>query len=213
LNPTWIEPPPTQRGMGCFARGCLTLIAFFVFLGLAFIGGTYFAVRYLRTSYFPTTRVEVPAATATEEEKQSARAHWYAFERAARAHTPARIELTADELNALIASEPKLRGKAHVSITDNIGRLQVSVPLDDARFFRGHYINAECTVEAAEDGNPDDARLTRVVINGKTMPGDALNWRGPWSLHRYISDWTESRDLKKFEIRDGKVILETRGSE
>jgi hypothetical protein len=199
--------------MGCFAKGCLTLIAFFVFLGLAFIGGTYFAVRYLRTSYFPTTRVEVPAATATEEEQQSARAHWYAFERAARAHTPARIELTADELNALIASEPKLRAKAHVSITDNIGRLQVSVPLDDARFFRGHYINAECTVEAAEDGNPDDALLTRVVINGKTMPGDALNWRGPWSLHRYISDWTESRDLKKFEIRDGKVILETRGGE
>jgi hypothetical protein len=212
LNPTWIEPPPTQRGMGCFAKGCLTLIAFFVFLGLAFIGGTYFAVRYLRTAYFPTTRVEVPAATATEEEQQSARTHWDTFERAARAHTPARIEMTADELNALIAAEPELRGKARVSITDNVGHLQVSVPLD-TRLFRGHYINAECTVEAAEDGNPDDARLTRVVINGKTMPGDALNWRGPWSLHRYISDWTEPRDLKKFEIRDGKVILETRGGE
>jgi len=199
--------------MGCFARGCLTLIAFFVFLGLAFIGGTYFAVRYLRTSYFPTTRVEVPAATATEEEQQSARAHWDTFERAARAHTPARIEMTADELNALIASEPELRGKARVSITDNVGHLQVSVPLNDTRLFRGHYINAECTVEAAEDGNPDDVRLTSVIINGKTMPGDALNWRGPWSLHRYISDWTEPRDLKKFEIREGKVILETRGGE
>jgi hypothetical protein len=174
---------------------------------LAFIGGTYFAVRYLRTVFPNYSR---RSAAATRLRRSSNRREHIGMLLSGRArHTPARDERRT--LNALIASEPKLRGKAHVSITDNIGRLQVSVPLDDARFFRGHYINAECTVEAAEDGNPDDARLTRVVINGKTMPGDALNWRGPWSLHRYISDWTESRDLKKFEIRDGKVILETRG--
>ena len=25
----WIEPPPPQRGMGCFAKGCLILCGFF----------------------------------------------------------------------------------------------------------------------------------------------------------------------------------------
>ena len=60
---TWIEPPPPQRGMGCFAKGCLILIAFFVLLLLAFIGGTFLAVHYLRAEYFPKSAVEVPAAS------------------------------------------------------------------------------------------------------------------------------------------------------
>src|SRR5438128_1487399 len=146
---TWIEPPPPQARMGCFAKGCLILIAFFVLLGLAFIGGTFFAVRYLRTAYFPTMHVQLPATAATEQEQQLVRARWDSFEKAARTHQPARIEMTADDLNALIASEPKLRGKAYVSIDKNVGRLQVSIPLDAVRWLRGHYINAECAVQSA----------------------------------------------------------------
>jgi hypothetical protein len=213
VNASWIEPPPPQRGMGCFAKGCLILITFFFILGLAFVGGTFFAVRYLRTSYFPQTRVQVPAATATKEEQDLARAHWYSFERAARAHSPAHIEMTAAELNALLASEPKLRGKAFVSIDNNVGRVQLSIPLDDVPWLRGHYVNGECTVQSAVGGNPADARITSIVINGKPVGEEALTWRGPWSFRRFIEEWTEKNNLKTFEIQDGKVILESRGSE
>src|SRR5207244_7772403 len=125
---TWIEAPPPQKGMGCFAKGCLILIAFFIFLGLAFIGGTFFAVRYLRTAYFPTTPVQLPTSAAAEQEQQLVRARWDSFEKAAHTHQPARIEMTADDLNALIASEPTLRGKPYVSIDGNVARLQVSIP-------------------------------------------------------------------------------------
>jgi hypothetical protein len=208
----WIEPPP-QKGTGCFAKGCLILIAFFIFLALAFLGGTFFAVRYLRSTYFPIAQVQLPANTATEDEQQSARTKWYSFERDARAHAPARIEMTADELNALIASEPKLRGKARVSIDNNVARLQVSIPLDEVRWLKGHYINAECKVQSAVGGNPADARITSIIINGHAVGDDVLNLQyPPWSMRRYLSDWTERNNLKTFEIRDGKVILETRGS-
>jgi hypothetical protein len=176
------------------------------------MGGTLYAMRYLRTSYFPKTSVQLPAVTATEQEQQLARAHWYSFERAARAHTPAHIEMTADELNALIASEPKLRGKAFVTIEDNVGRLRVSIPLEDVRWLRGHYINAECTVQSAVGGRPMDARITSFMVNGKPVEENALNWRGPWSFRRYIEQWTDTNDLKRFEIENGKVILETKGS-
>lgn len=213
MNASWIEPPPPQSGSGCFAKGCLILVIFFIVLSLAFVGGTIFAVRYLRTSYFPQTRVEVPAATATEEEQQLARAHWYSFERAARAHTPAHIEMTAAELNALIAAEPDLRGKAFVTIDDNVARLQVSIPLDQVPWLRGHYVNGECTVQSAVSGSPIDARITSITINGKAVSEEALTWRGPWSFRRYVEDWTEKNYLKTFEVRDGKVILESRGSE
>jgi hypothetical protein len=212
-NASWIEPPP-QKGLGCFAKGCLILVVFFILLAAAFVGGTYFAMRYLRSEYFPTTHLQLPARATTEEEEETVRARWDAFEKAARAHKPARIELTADDLNTLIASEPKLRGNAFVSIESNVARLQLSLPLGEARWLKGHYLNAECAVQSAPDGDPAEARFTAIVINGRPVGDDVLTWRfGPRSFRHYISDWSDEKDLRTFQIADDKVILETKSTE
>jgi hypothetical protein len=209
---SWIEPPPPQKGMGCFAKGCLILVIFFVLLLLAFIGGGFLAMRYLRTEYFPKTGIELPTATPAEQEEQAVRARWQTFDTHARAHEPARIELSADDVNALIASEPQLRGKAHVSIEDNVARLQISIPLDTVWWLHGHYMNGECTVQSSVSGHPGDVRLTSVIVNGRPVADEALQWQhGPWSVRRYINDWATDKNLKTFEIRDGKVILESKG--
>ena len=213
-SPNWIEPPPPrQSGMGCFGKGCLILVVFFILLCAAFVGGTIYAVRHLRTTFFAKENVALPRSRSTEEEQQLALAHWKIFEKSARAHQPARLEMTADEVNALIAAEPKLRDKAYVSIENNTARLQLSFPLDDVRWLRGHYINGECTVTSASSGSPEDARITDVILNGHAVDDAALTWRYPWSLRGFLSKWTDENDLKTFEIRDGKVILETKGSD
>jgi hypothetical protein len=212
-SPSWIEPPPPrQSGMGCFAKGCLILTVFCVLLAVAFVFGSIYAVRHLRTTFFATENAELPANTATPEEQQLALAHWKIFERSARAHVPARIEMTAQELNALIAAQPKLRGKAYVWIENDVGRVRLSIPLADVRWLRGNYVNGECTVQPAPNGNPDEARISNVVLNGHNVDDAALTWRYPWSLRGFISKWTDENDLKTFEIREGKVILETKGS-
>jgi hypothetical protein len=209
---TFIEPPPPQKGMGCFAKGCLILVIFFVVLLCAFIAGSFLAARYLRSHYFPITSIELPAAAPTEQEEQAVRAKWQTFDTHARAHEPARIELSADELNALIACEPELRGKAHVTIEDNVARLKVSIPLDEVFWLRGHYINGECTVQSSVSGHPGDIQIRSVIVNGRPVAEEALQWQyGPWSVRRYINDWSTAKNLKTFEIRDGKVILETKG--
>jgi hypothetical protein len=213
MNASWIEPPPPQRGMGCFGRGCLILIVFILFLAAAFAAGTFLAVRYLRTSYFVTRPAELPASNATDQERETARVKWYDFERAARAHTASRIELTADELNALIASEPDLRGKAFVSIEANTARVQLSIPLSFTRLMRGRYMNAECTVQSDPDGDPANAHITSVIVNGKPVAEDVLDYRGPYGFRHYLAQWSDQAALKTFEIRDGKVILESRSSD
>ena len=210
-NAAWIEPPPPQRGMGCFAKGCLILVVFVIVLVIAFIGGSYLAIRYLRSEYFATTHVQLSTSMATEQEQETVRARWDAFEKAAHAGEPARIELTTDDLNALIDSEPKLRGKAHVSIDNDVGHLQMSIPLADVRWLRGHYINAECTVQSAAGGSPADARITRIVVNGRSVGEDVLRWQyRSWSLRGYMSDWSNNNNLERFEIEDGKVVLQTK---
>jgi hypothetical protein len=199
--------------MGCFGKGCLILIAFFIFLAVAFTGGTYLALRFLRTSYLSTAPMQLPATTATKEEQQAARVAWHDFENAARAGKGRRIEMTADQLNALIASEPKLRGRAFVTINDDTARLQVSWSLHDLRLLRGRYMNVECTAQSAPDGDPMNARLASILVNGKPVSEETLNWRGPWGIRRYLEQCTEEDRIKTFQIADGKVILESRGSE
>lgn len=213
MNASWIEPPPRPpaEGKGCFAKGCLILTIFIGVLLAAFVVGSIYAVRHLRTTFFATQSVELPPNNSTPEEQQMALAHWKIFERSARAHAPARIEMTADEINALIASDPKLRGKAFVAIAANAARVRVSVPLE-SRWFSGRYVNGECTVTAAPDGNAQLARIGEVMVNGKTVPEEVLTMRGPFTLRRYIDEWLQTNDLKTLEIREGKVILETKGS-
>jgi hypothetical protein len=212
-NTAAIEPPPPQKGTGCCAKGCLILVVFLIVLGIAFVGGSYLAIRYLRREYFPTTHVQLSTSMATEQEQETVRARWDAFEKAARAGEPARIELTADDVNALIDSEPKLRGKAHVSIENNVGHLQVSAPLGEVKWLRGHYINAECTVQSAAGGDPADARVVSIVVNGRPVGEEVLRWRyRSWSLRRYMSDWSNDNNLERFEIEDGKVVLQTKGN-
>jgi len=211
---SWIEPPPPQKGMGCFAKGCLIVAAFLIFLAAAFFTGSYFAVRYLRGQYFPRTGIELPAQQSSVEEQERVRTAWNSFERHARAHEPARIELTGDEINALIASEPQLHGRAYVTIEQNVARAQFSIPLDQVRWLKGHYLNAECTVQSSVTGDPHDIRFTSIVVNGRPVVEEAMRWQyGPWSLRRYLSDWTTENNLKTFEIRDGKVIFETAGGD
>ncbi len=210
---SWIEPPPAQRGLGCFAKGCLILVIFCILLALAFVAGTYFAAKYLRTEYFSIHHEHLPISQATVEEEQAVQARWDAFEKAAHANQAARIELTADDLNALIASEPKLHGNAFATIEDNTAHLQLSMPIGKARWLNGRYLNAQCSVQSAPNGKPEDARITSIIVNGRSVGEEILSWQyGTWSFKRYMTDWTGRTNLKTFEISDGKIILETNGT-
>jgi len=209
---SWIEPPPQRGGLGCFAKGCLILVVFFILLALSFVAGTYYATKYLRTEYFSSHHERLPISHATIEEEQEVRARWDAFEKAAHAGEAARIELTADDLNALIAAEPKLHGDAYVTIEDNVAHLQISLPIGEGRWLRGRYINAKCSVQSAASAKPEDARITSIIVNGKPVGDEFLSWQyGSWSFKRYATDWTGRTNLKTFEISDGKIILETKG--
>jgi hypothetical protein len=212
LNPTWIEPPPPQRSDGCFGRGCAIFAAFVALLGLAFVGGTFVAVRVLRSSYFSKESSQLPASSATADDREAALEKWQAFERAARKKTASSIELTADEINALIASEKKLRGKAFVTIDRDTAHLQVSVSLGDLALLHGRYMNAECTVQSAEDGSPSGARITNLIVNGKPVGEEVLSWHGPWGFRRYLEQWIDDEEVNTFEVKDGKVILTTHSS-
>src|SRR2546421_2588339 len=222
--PTWIEPPPKQRKTGCLGKGCMMLVVFLILLAVAFFVGGYVGVRYVVTS---TTPKEIPQVETTEAEQEAVQHRWEEFKvgpRSAPAEaaaptttttteiTPApvpstnRIELSASDINQLIASSRKLRGKGFVTIENNVARVQVSVPLEKVGF-RGRFLNGELQVRSAPDRNPRNIEVTEVSLGGvsEKILNSLLGFR---SLRSYADQYATEYDITSFAIEDNKVIIE-----
>ena len=222
---SWIEPPPKQKGMGCLGKGCMMLVIFVVLLAAAFFIGGYVGVRYVVTSTEPR---EIPKVETSEAEQQAVQSRWDDFKTStpsapvetapiaptenAPTETPAptpsanRIELTANDINQLISASRKVRGKAFVSIDNNVARVQVSVPLDKAGF-RGRYLNGEFQVRASPDRNPRNIEITEVSMGGVSdkVLNTLLGFR---SLRSYSDQYASEYDITSLAIEDNKVIIE-----
>ena len=243
MTTTTALPPPEPRGSGCFAKACLTFVCLFVLLAVAFIGGGFWAFRHLQNTYsatqpltfgnFTSSESTVPGGDRndsaageepltgdqqeqpvdTPESIETVRSRWRAFEKAAKHNQPARVDLTADDINTLIAGDRKLRGKAFVSIANNAARVKVSVPLDKVFMMKGRYLNGEATVEPAPDGDPRHALISNVVLANQSVPDAMLDTRlfGWSSIRGAMTDWLDDNNIAYFTIQNDHVVGATRG--
>jgi hypothetical protein len=223
---SWIEPPPPQRGMGCFGKGCLILSVFIFVLIAAGCVGLYWGFRhhsaFVRGAYWVwTTKTnvlanspkEIPASQATDTEIQTVQERWRIFEDSVNANEPAEIELTGDDINDLIAASRKWRGKLFVSIEGNRFRLQTSIPLREYVPQYGYYFNADITADFDTAQSIDRPRLSAIAINGKPVPADLLDWEyDSRPLRSYFVRYQNEYSGGTVEMRDGKVILRSRAN-
>src|ERR1051326_2585988 len=135
---TWIEGPrlAEKPPMGCLGKGCLILSCFIVSLIIAGAIGLYFGYKThsavlrsvlwaKKTHVLSQEPSPVPQFETTEENIKTAEEKWRYFETAR--DQPAHIELTADDLNNLIARNRHARGKAFVEVEGNQMRIETSV--------------------------------------------------------------------------------------
>jgi hypothetical protein len=230
---TQVEPPP-KRGMGCFAKGCLTLIVLAILLAVIGVGGTFWSVRhvYLSDKPAPIPQTSLPSepstitaggtsVTAPSETSAAVRERLDTMKKAARAHEQTNVELAAADINALIAANRKSRGVASVGIDGGVAQAQFSfslekldVPFTNAFGLSDRYLNATVTIVAPPGTNANSVQLSEVKINGHSVPADVLDWRLPGvgrSLRSYVIKYANQYGVTDGEIRDGKVILHTSG--
>jgi hypothetical protein len=218
--PAWFEPPPKQRkGIGCFGKGCLILIVSLLVLAAVFFGVGYVSVRSAVTASAPR---ELPTVVTSETEERAVRQRWENFKSASRdraaateavdaaqARTPPRIEFSASDINQLIAANRNSRGKAFVSIENNVGHVQVSIPLEKVGF-SGRYLNGDFDVTASPDGDPWRIHVTKTSLSGVDVPEKMLNLLlGARSLRSYMDQYVGEYDVSKIYIIDNKAVLET----
>ena len=228
---TRAEPPP-KRGVGCFGKGCLILITLGILLVVVGVGGSFWTVRHVYLSDKPapipetTAPTETSAATpgetslaAPSEKSAEVRERLDTMKKAARAHEQTEVELTAADINALIAANRKSRGTASVGINDTVLQAQFSIPLQrlDVPFrsafgLNDRYLNATATIAAPPGTNANSVQLSDVTLNGHGIPAGLLDWGLPGvgrSLRSYVIKYANQYGVTGGEIRDGKVILST----
>jgi hypothetical protein len=228
-----VEPPP-KRGMGCFGKGCLILVVIVIVVIVVGVGGTFWTVHhvYLSDKPAPIPEASVPtetsAATPGEtsaasptEKSAEVRERLDTMKKAAHAHEQTGVELTAGDINALIAANRKSRGTASVGINDTILQAQFSIPLErldvpfrNALGLGDRYLNATVAIVAPPGTNASSVQLSEVTLNGHRISSGLLDWQLPGagkSLRNYVIKYAKHYGVTDGEIRDGKVILHTSG--
>ena len=217
-----VESPPPKR-MGCLAKGCLILLVFAAALLIACCAGIYWGFKHhsalvrgmywLRRAYaLADSPLEIPRYDTSNARIQVTTERWQKFEATAHARQPAEIELTANEINDLIASNPDVRGKMFASIAGNRLRLQMSVPFGEFVGRPGYYLNGHITVQSEGPENVAYPRLTNITINNQRLPPDLLDWKfRSRPLRDYLAENQNTWGVSTIEIRDGKLILQSRG--
>src|SRR5438477_12068328 len=112
----------------------------------------------------------VPQFETTNENISAANRKWEDFRNIR--DQPSHIELTADDLNNLIANNRHARGKVFVAIEGNRLRIQTSVPLNE---FVGHgryYLNGDIVFDRDSPQSLEGPRRGSINVNNDPSASD-----------------------------------------
>jgi hypothetical protein len=210
------ELPPARRERGCFFYGCLfSLIAAAVMAILVGVG-FFFLYRFAKQTvaqYTDTAPMALPAPTLPEAEVQALKDRVEAFKKAVDNQEEATLTLTGPELNALINSDPDMKGRAALDIEGDQLKGQVSIPFPFPGLGR-RYLNGKASLKASLDGGVLIVTLQDLEVKGKPLPPEAMaQLRAENLAQDAYKDPKQAEVLRKIEsieVKDGKITIRSR---
>jgi hypothetical protein len=223
--PAPIPPPP--RGMGCFAKGCLTLLVAAVVLVIVCLFGGWFILNRLVDQFTGTQPQAIEVLQPTPGESRAAEAKAETLRNAIRSNQEAIVEFTASDLNALIANDPdfhRAHGRVRVAIVDSIVALDVSAPLNSLKWSRlqRRWFNGNVRFGMNYSDGDFSFDLKSAEANGHRLPhllftsdfersfNRSFNerFRSNSEKHRERDEWF--KHIKTISVQNDKVIVTTR---
>ena len=208
--------PQQKRGRGCLFFVIVALAVSVVMLAL----GAFFGLRYAKGLVAQLTDTQ-PALLPTKQlpETQMFQLHDRVdtFRDAVRDGDPTPpLELSADELNALIATDPTFASlKNHLFVTIEGSQLgaQISFPAEDLGLvrLRGRYVNATGVFHVAIVTNELQITAESLSVRGKPLPRNIMREVAAENLADRFNQDTKAAaalaKLKSVEVKDGKLIV------
>lgn len=212
------------RGRGCFFYGCLGALLIAV-VGLVLVGivGVYLA-RFssrLIDEYTATSPEPVPVVELPKAEVEAIEGRVQAFQDAAGAGQASTLVLSAQDLNALIAEDPNLRGRLAVEIEGNQLQGRLSFPLEELGLpgflfggLKGRYLNgsARMTPTLVSSGKLA-VRIDELTVKGQPVSEEFLKaLREGKAVIEFDFDEFKDKDgilrrIEAIEVRDGNLYL------
>lgn len=190
-------------------------IIIILILGGALFWGAWTTFNGIRSMTTTESR-PLPSHSATEAEIRAVAAKAEAFVNTFKSGAEAEIQLTATELNTLIAYyEPwsGLRGKAHVTTEGNRIFAQTSIPLTQIRAFQDRWFNGDISMSFATiDGKPGPENIS-VKAGEVELPRWALRYISSKNFVESLGvpDLSEANSigssLTALEVRDGLLSV------
>lgn len=153
-------PPPVvvvkeKRGPGCLGCGCGILIIVLLLLAVLF-GAMIYELKQKGTAITTTTPAQIPTFDGGDAMYQAANQKLDAFTTAEQNGQPCSLQLSADEINTLIAHSPIVAtygSHAFVTLGDNSVNLKASLNGSAIPFglLKGRYENIEADFTPAFD--------------------------------------------------------------
>lgn len=161
--------------MGCFAKGCLTVLIFgFLMIAVVGVGGWWFYKKTFNslTSSGPSdVRIEAP----TPEVVQKAEASKARLDQAIANNEETTIELTGPELAVLLSRDADLdflRDRTRIDISNSIMTVTLSAPLDVLSWpgMKGRWFNGTVRFGMTYANDEFEVDIQSAEANGREFP-------------------------------------------
>ncbi len=177
-----IEGNEKKRGSGggkCCLYGCLSILVLMVLLGVVGFFGAKHAMKIIVAQYTQDAPMAVAEVKMSDSATASVEERWEAFVAQAQNGGSVTIELTADEVNALIANNEDwqaLKGKAYLNFGEDVVNGKVSLSLEETgwKMLKGRYFNGESSFLVSCENGRLNIQLESMRIGDKMIPAPAL---------------------------------------
>lgn len=197
---------------GCLLGGCLgVFLLMLIGVGVAGWAG-YSFYRAQLEKYTSPEPVALPVVEASDEEIAAIEKRVEDFQtQVDSGDAPEQLILTADDINALISKQEKLRGKVFVEIQAGELSAEVSFPMDGLPGGKGRYFNGSVSTDVTLKDGILIVTMAEASVNGNPVPEQIMQALRQENLAKDIyKDPKLAKKLGRFEsivIDDDRIVL------
>ena len=215
--------PLPRQGIGCFAKGCLTvLILGFIFIA-GVIGSVWFVCYKIATTKLVSNAPgEVRLEQPSEEEFRAAESSLARLKSATAAGREMTVTFSAADLNALLLREPDdLENRARVQIENSTITMTLSAPLDSPSWpaMKGRWFNGSLRFSGIYESGMFRLNLESATAGDYELPSFLLSNVNSWinlALNENVDDWEEDefgpefwKHIKSITLEGDKLVVTT----
>lgn len=208
--------PKPKRQRGCLFYLVIAAVVLLLFILVALFVGAQVARRMLN-EFTDAQPLSLPVSSLPAAQADEARTRVRTFEQAVSAErtTPV-LELSSDQINALVATEPQFqafRGKVFVTLEGSEVKGMVSVPMEQLGMpmFKGRYLNADVTLAVSFRNGSLQILPETVLVKGKPLPSVYMEKLRRQNFGQDVAQnprWSMALErLQSIEVKDSKLII------